>query len=136
MFRVRPGHDEQFAEVARAYGAAAGRAAPGTAYRVYEVIAGAPSPTFYVISSVVSQAELDNGATDGEATMKAMTKDEMALMQKFSADGMINSETQRFRVDPNMCYVPKEVRASDPAFWNPKKPAAPKATTTTPQHQR
>src|SRR5207237_2034718 len=31
VFRVRPGHDEQFAEVARAYDAAAGRAARGAA---------------------------------------------------------------------------------------------------------
>jgi len=66
--------------------------------------------------------------------MKAFTKDEMALLQKFSTDGLINSETQRFRVDPNMCYVPKDVRASDPAFWNPKKPAV--KATTTPQPPR
>jgi hypothetical protein len=47
---------------------------------------------------------------------------------------MINAETQRFRLDPNMCYVPKEVRASDPTFWNPKKPAT--AKPATPPQQR
>ncbi|HTM23676.1 MAG TPA: hypothetical protein VL225_00700 [Vicinamibacterales bacterium] len=134
LFRVRSGHEQQFEEVAKAYGAAAGRAAPDTSYRVYEVVAGSPGPTFYVISSVVSHAEIDKEFSDGDATMKAFTKDEMALMQKFSTDGLINSETQRFRVDPNMCYVPKDVRASDPAFWNRKKPAA--KTTTAPQPQR
>jgi hypothetical protein len=134
LFRVRPGHEDQFAEVAKAYGAAAGRAAPDNAYRVYEVVAGAPGPVYYVISSTVSQAEIDKRFSDGDATMKAFTKDEMALLQKFSTDGMINAETQRFRVDPNMCYVPKDVRASDPAFWNPKKPAV--KATTTPQQPR
>jgi hypothetical protein len=134
MFRVRPGHEDQFAEVAKAYGAAASRAAPEAAYRVYQVIAGVPGPTFYIISSVVAMADMDKLSGGGDATMKAMTKDESALMQKFAADGMINAETQRFRVDPNMCYVPKEVRASDPAFWNPKKPAV-KATTTPPSQR-
>jgi hypothetical protein len=134
MFRVRPGHEDQFAEVAKAYGAAAGRAAPNTAYRVYETVAGSPGATYYVISTVVSLADLDQAFSEGDATMKAMTKDEMALLQKFATEGLINSEAQRFRIDPNMCYVSKEVRATDPAFWNPKKPAV--KATTTPQPQR
>jgi hypothetical protein len=128
IFRVRPGHEDQFAAVAKAYGDAAGRAAPGAAYRVYEVIAGMPGPVYFVISSVAAHDEFDKGMSDGDATMKGMTPDEMGVMQKFATEGMVNSETQRFRIDPNMCYVPKDVRASDPAFWNPKKPAA-KATT-------
>src|SRR5206468_1508122 len=33
MFRVRPGHEEAFTAAAKAYGAAAGRSAPNTAYR-------------------------------------------------------------------------------------------------------
>jgi hypothetical protein len=134
IFRVRSGHEDQFAEVAKAYGTAASRGAPNAAYRVYQVVAGVPGPTFYVINSVGAMADMDKMAGDGDATMKAMTKDEAALLQKFSADGLINVEAQRFRVDPNMCYVPTDVRASDPAFWNPKKPAA--KATTAPQAQR
>jgi hypothetical protein len=124
IFRVRPGHEEQFTEAAKAYGAAAGRLAPNTAYRVYEVAGGMPSPAYFVISSVVAFGDFDKNFSDGESTMKGMTKDEQAALQKFSAEGLINVETQRFRLDPNMCYVPKEVRAQDPAFWTPKKPVA------------
>lgn len=32
-------------------------------------------------------------------------------------DVIINTETQRLTVDPVQSYVPKEVRAQDPAFW-------------------
>ena len=67
--------------------------------------------------------------------MKGMTPEEQATLQKFATEALINSETQRFRVDANMCYVPKEVRATDPAFWTPKKPVV-KPTTTPPQPQR
>lgn len=34
-FRIRPGHDAQFEEAAKVYGAAAARLAPGTSFRVY-----------------------------------------------------------------------------------------------------
>lgn len=131
IFRVRPGHEDQFAQAGKAYGAAARRAAPDTAYRVYEVTGGMVGPTYFVISSVVAHADYDTTTTQGEATMKGMTPEELATLQKFSSEGLINAETQRFRVDPNMCYVPKDVRASDPAFWTPKKPAV--KTTPAPQ---
>jgi len=70
--------------------------------------------------------------SEGEATMKGLTSEEQAALQKFSAEALINAETQRFRVDPNMCYLPKDVRAQDPAFWMPKKPVT--KTPSTQQH--
>ena len=56
----------------------------------------------------------------GEAVMKGATN----ALNKLSADGTINTETQRFRVDPVQSYVTKETRDQDPAFWYPKKTAA------------
>ncbi len=60
----------------------------------------------------------------GEATMKGANAEERAALDKFGKEALVNEETHRFRVDPEMSYVPKEVRAQDPAFWLPKKPAA------------
>lgn len=128
IFRVRPGHENTFTEGGKAYGAAAGRAAPAVAYRVYEVVAGMPGPTYIVISSVPSFGDFDKMTTDGEAVMKAASPQEMAALQKFAQEALINSETQRFRVDPEMSYVPAEVRAQDPGFWMPKKPAVKKVS--------
>jgi len=131
IFRVRPGHERAFEEAAKAYGAAAKRAAPEVSYRVYEVMAGMPSPTYLVFSSVASYADYDKDMADGAATMKGMNDQERAAMEKLSAEGLNNSETIRFRLDPAMSYVPKEVRAAAPEFWMPKpapsavaKPAA------------
>jgi hypothetical protein len=59
------------------------------------------------------------GATQGYRVYEVM----------FMADGVINIETQRFRVDPIQSYVPRETRALDPAFWMPKRPATAKPTT-------
>ncbi|HET7221191.1 MAG TPA: hypothetical protein VFJ02_24215, partial [Vicinamibacterales bacterium] len=126
IFRVRPGHERGFEEAAKAYGSAAKRSAPNTSYRVYQLLAGMPGPTFLVFSSTQSFADLDKAMADDMAIMKGATPEERATLEKFSAEGLVNVETQRFRIDPGMSYVPKDTRTSDPAFWMPKKPAATK----------
>jgi heme-degrading monooxygenase HmoA len=130
IFRVRPGHEREFEAAAKAYSSAAKRAAPETSFRVYEVIAGIPGPTYFVFSSTQSFAQFDKATEDGMATMKGASDEERSTLEKFSRDGLINVETQRFRIDPAMSYVPKEIRASDPAFWMPKKPVAAKPATS------
>jgi hypothetical protein len=79
---------------------------------------------YLVFSSVQSYGEFDQMMSDGLATMKGATEEERKTLQGFSAEGLVSAETQRFRVDAAMSYVPKETRAADPAFWMPKKPAA------------
>ena len=95
---------------------------------MYEVIAGIPGPTYLIFSSVSSFAEFDQLMTDGDKTMAGANAEEMGALQKVMLEGVVNVETQRFRLEPTQSYVPKETRASDPAFWMPKKPAAPKPT--------
>ena len=128
-FRARPGHEQQFEAAAKAYGAAAKRAGATSGYRVYEVVAGVPGPTYLIFSSVASYGEFDQTMTEGEKTMKGANPEEGMALQKFMLEGVVNVETQRFRVDPVQSYVPKETRAQDPAFWMPKKPVPAKPTT-------
>jgi hypothetical protein len=116
VFRGEPGSGAAFEGAAKAYGAAAGRAAPDTAYRIYEVIAGMPSPTYLIFGSVPSFADFDKTMADDMATFKAMTAEERAAIEK-ATTAMEKIETQRFRLSPEMSYVPVEVRAQDPEFW-------------------
>ena len=122
-FRVRPGHESQFEAAAKAYGSATGRAGTGANYRVYEVVAGVPGPTYLVFSSIASYADFDRMMTDGEKTMKGANAEERTALEKLMLEGVVNTETQRFRVDPVQSYVPKETREKDPAFWMKKPPA-------------
>ncbi len=130
IFRVKPGHETDFVAAAKMYGTASGRVAPDNRYRVYEVTAGMPSPTYLVFSSVRSFDEFDKMQADGDALMKGMTKEEQDALQKFSSEALVNSETYRFRLDPEMSYVPAEVRAQDPDFWMKKSPAKKPVATT------
>jgi hypothetical protein len=121
-FRVRPGHEQQWEAAAKTYVAATKRAAPDASFHMYQIIAGEPAPTYLVISSVESYADFDKVMSTDERTWMAMTAEEMATMQKVSTDGLINSETNRFRLSPTMSHVPNSVRQSDPSFWIPRKP--------------
>lgn len=117
VYRIRPGHVEQFEAAAKAWGAAVKRAAPAIAGRVYQVIAGMPNPTFLVFSSVEDYAQFDRLDADVVATWKAVTTVERETIQKFAAEAVIEEETNKFRLDPIQSYVPKETRDKDPAFW-------------------
>ena len=68
VFRVKPGRESGFADAAKAYGAAAGRGAADVNYRVYQVIAGMPEPTYLIFSSVESFGAFDKMLANGEAT--------------------------------------------------------------------
>lgn len=124
-FRVRPGHEADFEAAAKAYGTAARRAAPTASYRVYQVIAGVAGPAYLVFNSVESYASFDRVMTAGQATMQGATAEEMSALQKLFTEGLVNMETQRFRIDPAQSYVSAETRAADPDFWRPKKPGQP-----------
>ncbi len=114
-FRLRTGYEDEFETAAKAYGASASRSAPKANYRVYEVIAGLPGPTYLIFSSFAAFGELDAAMTSGDAVMKGMNAEEQAAMEKF-VPGIISSVTNRFKLDPTMSYVPADVSAEDPEF--------------------
>ncbi len=121
-FRVRLGQDQAFEAASKTWMASAKRNAPSTSYRTYSLMAGGLAGTYVVFASAESYAEFDQATVDGDKIWAGMTPDELAVMEK-AVGGIINIETQRFRVDPAMSYVDQATRAQDPAFWTPRKPA-------------
>jgi len=129
IFRARPGHEAEFDAAAKAYISAAQRSAPNTTFRTYQVIAGMLGPTYIIFSSVANFGDFDTMMADGIKTMAGANAQEQAALLKFSTDGMISGETNRFRLDPRQSYVSRETRATDPAFWG----TMPAATRPTPR---
>ena len=120
IFRVKAGHEGDFEAAAKAFGSATDRAGVEHNYDVYQVVAGMPNPTYLIFASTTDYSGFDQYMADGDAVMKAATSDERNALMKVSADGLINTENVRFRLDPVMSYVPQSVRLEDPAFWMPK----------------
>lgn len=129
--RVRPGREGDFAAAAKAYGAAVGRSNTPMSFRVYQVVAGMVTPTYLIFSSLPSYGAFDKMMANDEAVMKAFNDADQKVFQKFFSEVLINSDTQRFELNPHMSYVSPEVRAADPDFWMPKK--KPVKKTTAPQ---
>ena len=96
------------------------RVAPKLGFRVYEVIAGMPGPTYLIISTVEDYAQFDETTAADLASVKGMTADESAARLKFQTEGVLSTEMNRYRLDPKQSYVSKETRAKDPAFWSAK----------------
>jgi hypothetical protein len=119
FMRVRPGHEGAFEELAKTYAATFKKAAPGGSYRVYQVAAGMPGPTYVIFWSAESLAAFDDVPAMDAAVMKAFTPDQLSGLQKFAREGFLNVETQRFAVNGRMSYVDDATAAQDPAFWRP-----------------
>ena len=117
VVRVRPGHEADFDAGAKAFGSAAQRASPDTRYRVYQVLAGMPTPTYIIFSSVATYAEFDQMFANAMKSMQSANDSEQAALHKFSTDAALSWETNRFRLDPKQSYVSRETRATDPTFW-------------------
>jgi hypothetical protein len=130
MFKMRPGGSSAFAGMAKLYGSASGRAGRTIGYRVYEVTAGMPTPSYFVFSSVAAFADFDKLLTEDEATLKATTPADGDAVKAFE-EKLTEAQTFRMQLSPEMSYVPQQVRAADPGFWMPAKTIAPKAKPAT-----
>ena len=118
-FTVRPGQTEKVEAIFKLYAGVRKRVAPDTSYRTYQVIAGMPSPTYFIFVSVDDYAKFDQTMADHMKTLAAVNPQEKPEFDKWG-DYVVKEETQRFRIDPKQSYVSKETRATDPEFWSPK----------------
>jgi len=135
--RVRPGHEDNYADFVRnVQNAARGKAKADAHFAVYQVIAGMPGTTFLVFRPMKSLAEYDMRLAP--KVRAAMTDDERKKADKIISEGVIVTDTSVYAFNPSMSYLPTQFTARDAAFWNPApetvakpKPTRRKKPTTT-----
>jgi len=120
IWRIRPGHDGQFAQAVAAYKKLVSRTAPNMAWRTYRVSGGMPEGTYIMFSSVQSFDQFDAMMAEGESAMNGATPEEGAMFEAFFREGVISSISNKYQLDAGMSYVSAETKAADPAFWNKK----------------
>ena len=126
-WRIRPGHDDHFAQAAKSYFEVMKRANVPLTGVMYQVVAGAPAGTYIAFNIIRSPADYDKNMAMDQKIGPAMTPEENASLNKFLTEGTISFETQRFRVDPNISIAGPDLIKADPAFWTPSwKKALPK----------
>ena len=139
--RIRPEHDEDFAEVAKMAAAAAERSKNDQPAATYQIVSGAPSGTYLLFEPTASLKSLDAEPQRLQALFEAMGEGGKKRFLKLAGESIAFEEPQLFAIDPKMSYVSRQISSADPAFWIPKreepsqsapdKPAAKRAKKTT-----
>ena len=117
-FNVRPGQDEAFNTVLKAYATAYTTAGVRAPWVTYQSVAGGPGPTFYLIMPMESYATIDADLTT-MAAVGAKLPSPAAVAAQFAAS-VERMETQVLRLSPQISYVPEDFSSQDKAFWQAK----------------
>jgi len=126
-FRVRPGHEAQFAEAAKLIREASEKAkTPNIHWATYAVMSGAPAGTYLVFIPLKSLKEMDAAEIDKSVAM-AMGEEGGKKMEKIASEAYISMESAIYAFNPRMSYVPKEWEDADAAFWKPRPATVAKA---------
>jgi hypothetical protein len=135
-FRVRPGHEADFAEAVKIVRAAYEKLNVEVHWLTYQVSSGAPSPTFLVFIPRKSFEELDEGLARSKAFQEAEGQENVKRLERIAAEAYVNVESGLYRLAPKISYVSKEFAASNPDFWTPKAEAVESASTAKKQLKR
>lgn len=119
-FRVRPGHEADFAEAGKIVRAAYEKVNLDVHWFTYQISSGAPGPTFMVFVPRKSLQELDEGLARIKELQEAEGEENAKKLQKIASEAYLSVESRIYRFNPKMSYVSKEFAADDPGFWTPK----------------
>jgi hypothetical protein len=122
LVRLLPARDSDFAEAVRLVKGAYEKSGSDQALVIYQVISGAPGPSYLFFAPMASLKTMDEAPARGKAMREALGEENAAKALKTSADVTAASESFLFSLNPRLSYVSKEFAAVDPDFWIPKPP--------------
>ena len=114
--RLKPGHEDQFHEIATQAKAAFEKGAPQFTIFISRAEAGQPRNVWYRSILLHSLADLDS-APD---MPKLMGEEQFAAWLKLNGEAFEPEQTAIFRVLPELSNPPKDVADVAPEFWRPK----------------
>ncbi|MDP9360010.1 MAG: hypothetical protein M3P29_01025 [Acidobacteriota bacterium] len=131
-FRVRPGHEGQFADGVKIVQAGYDKAKLPAHWAVYQLTGGMPGPTFFVFAPMKSLAEIDDSLGSSRTLMEAEGEDGVKKLATIGSEAFVSTESNIFEFNPTMSYPSKEWVAADPDFWKPKAAPAMKSESKKP----
>ena len=135
LVRLLPARDNDFASAVHMVKEAYEKSGSDQPLVIYQVISGAPGPTFLFFAPMASLKSMDDAPARGKAMREALGEDNAAKALKTSAEVTTVSESFLFALNPRLSYVSKEFAEADPEFWIPKpppKPVVPPGTAAVP----
>jgi hypothetical protein len=117
-FSVHPGREEAFTAVMKAYVTAYGAANVAIPWVTYQMVAGGPNPTYYLIIPMASYGTIDADLSN-MATVAGKFASPSKLAEQF-AGSTDRVDTEVLTISPLISYVPESFANQDKAFWNAK----------------
>lgn len=117
-FRIRPGHENEFAEATNLVKGAYQKANMPMSWMTYQAFAGAPSGTYYVFRILDSLTKADPTNREMMQTVhQALGEDGQKRMMQLTSDCIMLQENNFYAFDPKASFAPPEFAAAD-SFWS------------------
>lgn len=121
---VKPGHQQEFEELAKKYVEAA-KDIPEFHWTAYQLAYGVPygdsrGPTFLVLTALKSGADADAEFGAGKRFEEAVGKEGMKKIAEWEAASVASEMTNLFAVSPKMSIPTDAMVKAEPDFWKPK----------------
>ncbi len=127
-FKVRPGHEMEWEQLAKMYADGLGKATTDAHWATYQSVYGADNGGVYVIfSAMKSLAEVDTGFANDKKFAEQMGADGMKKVAELSAACIEDVQENLFAFNPKMSYVADTWIKADPTFWKAAPAPAAKA---------
>jgi len=117
-FSVHPGREEAFSTVMKAYVAAYGAANVAIPWVTYQMVAGGPNPTYYLIVPMDSYGTIDADLAN-TAAVGSKFPSPAQLAEQF-AGSTDRVDTEVLTISPQISDVPADFANQDKDFWNAK----------------
>src|SRR5579871_242998 len=127
VFRVKPGHIEEWSEAVKLVKAAYEKAVPDAHWAMFHLVYGGNVGTYAVITPLKSLAETDVMLGSDRKFVQAMGEDGMKKLTELEAASVESRERNVFAFNPRMSYAPPDWVKADPDFWQPKAMKTPAA---------
>lgn len=121
--RLRPGFEAEFVDAFKALAEAYERMKADTPWVVYQVDAGAPSPTFLVFVPMHALKQNDDLLIWRKGLREAEGEETAGRLEQIAKDAYAATESNLYAISPETSHVSTQFAAGDPDFWLSRSPA-------------
>ena len=122
LYRVKPGHQQEWSEILKLVKAAYGKN-PDMHWAAYDAVYGQEGATYVFFLPMKSAKEIDDGPERDRKFVEAMGEDGMKKLHELESAAVEFYQSNLFTMTPSMSYPPDEWVKANPEFWK-MKPAA------------
>jgi hypothetical protein len=135
IFHMRPGHDEQFAELTKLYRDANLKVGQNVPWASYEGMMGV-TDAYLVLIPMRSLKDEDTGLAHQKDFGAALGDQGKNLMNKLTEENVASVEDNLWMVNPEWSYVEKSWIDADSQFWGLEPGAKPAPKPKSPPHTK